>query len=81
MTSEVEELRRERDKQKRMRLNALRKIDKMDDMIYDLMCALVDIRGQCGKVCDEYEICTHIACSSSHRAWELADQALKLLEE
>ena len=39
--------------------------------------ALMEIKEQCGKVCSEYDVCTHVACSSSHRAWEIADRAVK----
>jgi septal ring factor EnvC (AmiA/AmiB activator) len=42
-----------------------------------LESALEKIRDEHGKVCNEYEICTHISCASSHAAWVLADQALK----
>jgi hypothetical protein len=34
------------------------------------------IKAESGRVCDEYETCTHIACASSHHAWEIADAAL-----
>jgi hypothetical protein len=39
--------------------------------------ALKEIHEHCGRVCEEYEICTHVACSSSHRAWEIADKVLR----
>ncbi len=39
--------------------------------------ALIEIHEHCGRVCNQYEICTHVACSSSHRAWEIADKVLR----
>lgn len=38
--------------------------------------ALKKIKEQ-GRVCAEFEICTHESCRSSHAAWEIADKALK----
>jgi hypothetical protein len=38
--------------------------------------ALETIRELEGKVCDEYEVCTHRACQSSYGAWSIADGAL-----
>lgn len=43
----------------------------------DLVAALARIRDECGKVCSEYETCSHIACQSSHVAWEIAAEALR----
>lgn len=43
--------------------------------------ALKEIRDTQGKVCEEYEICTHRACQSSYDSWAIADQALKNIEE
>lgn len=39
--------------------------------------ALERIRSESGKVCDQFEICTHLACQSSYAAWAIADSALK----
>lgn len=41
--------------------------------------ALEEIRNTQGKVCEIYEICEHVACSSSYASWAIADQALRLL--
>jgi hypothetical protein len=42
-----------------------------------LTAALERIRSQCGKVCDDFELCRHRACQSSYEAWSIADAALK----
>lgn len=41
--------------------------------------ALTLIRTQYGRVCAEYEVCTHAVCASSYGAWATADEALKEL--
>lgn len=41
--------------------------------------ALEQIRTQEGNVCDQYEICEHVACQSSYGAWAIADAALRRL--
>jgi hypothetical protein len=38
--------------------------------------ALEQIKAEEGRVCAHYDTCTHEACASSHRAWEIADAAL-----
>jgi len=38
--------------------------------------ALEKIRDNCGKVCEQYEICDHDACQSSYNSWAIADEAL-----
>lgn len=45
-----------------------------------LRAALEQIRDRSPVVCGEYEICRHVGCASSHRAWEIADAALRGLE-
>jgi len=52
----------------------------MYDKIEILIAALEDIKTDCGKVCKEFEICTHEACRSSVDAWFIADKALKDIE-
>jgi hypothetical protein len=42
--------------------------------------ALQEIKKQ-GKVCDDFEICSHPACQSSYAAWEIADTALRSLKD
>ena len=37
---------------------------------------LQEIRDNEGKVCEEYEICTHPACRSSYESWRRAAEAL-----
>lgn len=41
-----------------------------------LTAALRRIHDESGKVCDEYEVCTHRACAASYTAWAIADAAL-----
>lgn len=41
-----------------------------------LQTALKDIKNNQGKVCQQFEICEHRACKSSHASWEIADKAL-----
>jgi hypothetical protein len=48
--------------------------------ISTLKAALEKIRDEHGKVCNEYEVCTHISCASSHAAWTIAEQALERRE-
>lgn len=38
--------------------------------------ALEKIRTNEGKVCGEFELCTHVACQSSYNAYAIADAAL-----
>lgn len=45
-----------------------------------LRAVLVLIRSDCGKVCDTFDTCPHVACASSYRAWALADQALAAMD-
>ena len=63
----VQILEKERDKLVRQR-------DKLAE-------ALQSIKGNQGKVCDEYELCHHRACASSYASWAIADEALAKLEE
>jgi len=42
-----------------------------------LRAALQRIKAECGRVCANFELCTHIACQSSVAAWMIADAALK----
>jgi hypothetical protein len=42
-----------------------------------LWAALAKIRDEEGKVCPDFELCTHDACRSSYSAWAIADAALK----
>ena len=41
--------------------------------------ALEEIRNTQGKVCEIYEICEHVSCSSSYASWAIADEALRHL--
>jgi hypothetical protein len=41
-----------------------------------LVTALTKIRADQGKVCANYEHCTHEGCQSSYAAWVIADTAL-----
>ena len=42
-----------------------------------LCMALREIRATRGHVCEQYDICRHVACEDSHAAWEISDQALR----
>jgi hypothetical protein len=39
--------------------------------------ALLQIREQSGRVCENFELCTHESCRSSYAAWSLADEAIR----
>lgn len=45
------------------------------------IAALTAIKADFGKVCEEYEICTHESCKSSYEAWSLADDALDAINQ
>ena len=38
--------------------------------------ALEEIKDTQGKVCNEFEICKHLSCTSSVSSWMIADKAL-----
>jgi hypothetical protein len=38
--------------------------------------ALEEIKTEQGKVCENFELCTHLACQSSCASWFIADKAL-----
>ena len=38
--------------------------------------ALEEIKRDEGRVCENFELCTHAACKSSYAAWAIADKAL-----
>jgi regulator of replication initiation timing len=42
----------------------------------ELRAALQRIKNDEGRVCNQYEICDHVACNSSYAAWAIADAAL-----
>lgn len=42
-----------------------------------LEAALQRIKDECGRVCTDFELCTHRACQSSYEAWAIADAALR----
>jgi hypothetical protein len=39
--------------------------------------ALIQIRREEGKVCDNFKLCDHRACQSSYSSWYIANEALK----
>lgn len=43
--------------------------------------ALEEIVNTCGHVCNDFELCSHVGCSSSYRAWYIASKALEVEEE
>ena len=55
--------------------------DRMMDTFLRYEHALATIRSEYGLVCDEFEICSHPACQSSHASWDLANNALDLLPD
>jgi hypothetical protein len=42
-----------------------------------LYAALKEIRATQGKVCPNFETCSHPGCQSSYSSWVIADNALK----
>jgi hypothetical protein len=48
----------------------------MDD-VERLKQFLLEIHMHQGRVCENYELCDHVACRSNHMTWELADAALQ----
>src|SRR5258706_9061102 len=48
---------------------AVNEVDRLRD-------ALVEIRKTEGRICGEYDTCSHPACASSYAAWAIADRAL-----
>lgn len=46
------------------------------DEVRRLRQALETIHRDGGKVCENYELCDHPACQSSHMAWSVADALL-----
>ena len=38
--------------------------------------ALTEIKRDQGKVCENFELCTHAACQSSYASWAIANAAL-----
>lgn len=42
-----------------------------------LKAALRKIKSEMGRVCPEFEICTHVPCADSFGAWAEADRALR----
>jgi hypothetical protein len=43
-----------------------------------MLAALLEIRDNCGDVCEEFDACEHLACKSSYDAWVIADAVLNL---
>jgi len=44
--------------------------------VEQLRAALQRIKAECGRVCANFELCTHVACQSSVAVWMIADAAL-----
>lgn len=58
-------------------IEALRnRLEQAQQRIGELEGALRKIRDEEGRVCELYEICTHLSCMSSYNAWAYADQSL-----
>jgi hypothetical protein len=49
---------------------------KARETALELLEALQNIKDKEGKVCEEFELCTHISCASSYSAWAYADEAI-----
>ncbi len=56
---------------------AIEESEAMDDAVALMLRALQTIKRDEGKVCDQYESCMHLACSSSYSAWAIADSTLR----
>lgn len=56
---------------------------ELQERIEFLEAALRRIKEQEGKVCENFELCTHRACASSYAAWVIAEAALdgKVLDD
>ena len=48
-----------------------------DSEVEQLRAVLQRIKAECGRVCVNFELCTHVTCQSSVAAWMIADAALK----
>lgn len=68
--SQISELRRQL-------TDAQARESRMRDERDALREALVEIKEHYGKVCDNFELCTHAACRSSVSSWMAADAALR----
>lgn len=42
----------------------------------NLAAALERIKADEGRVCERFEVCSHVGCQSSYGAWAIADEAL-----
>lgn len=65
-----------------------REIAKRDARIAELeierdatVNALEKIKRKEGRVCKDFETCTHESCNSSYGAWAIADEALRCIAE
>ena len=51
--------------------------DGFDSKYLDLLATLEVILDLGGKVCENYEECSHVACESSYLTWTIADKVLE----
>ena len=54
--------------------------ERGDNPMVEVVEALRGIKANEGKVCEEFELCKHIACQSSYASWAIADEALASLD-
>lgn len=54
---------------------------ELQDKLAIAVKALKEIEQNYGQVCEEFEICKHVACQSSVSCWMVADKALKEIGE
>ncbi len=52
-------------------------LEAEEEIVAKLREALDDIRENQGRVCPNFESCTHESCKSSHASWEIARAVLK----
>lgn len=52
------------------------KLAQAKTLVQQLQGALREIKQEQGKVCADFELCTHAACNSSYASWAIADAAL-----
>ncbi len=52
-------------------------ISRLEERLRIYEAALIRIRDEEGKVCDDFGSCDHVACQSSYNASLIADAALR----
>lgn len=52
-------------------------MSQLIDSLQIAIDALKEIKENHGQVCEEFELCKHVACHSSVSCWMISDKALK----